>query len=65
MSSLELSRGRNMPQNCVRINDYILIAAGFTKFKQTLKQLGYTLIELEMSEFQKRDGGLSCLSLRF
>lgn len=54
-----------MPQNCVRINDYILIAAGFTKFKQTLKQLGYTLIELEMSEFQKRDGGLSCLSLRF
>jgi dimethylargininase len=30
-----------------------------------LRALGYTLIELEMSEFQKMDGGLSCLSLRF
>jgi dimethylargininase len=26
---------------------------------------GYQTIALDMSEFQKMDGGLSCLSLRF
>jgi dimethylargininase len=51
--------------NCVRINDYVLLAAGYPLFTQTLKELGYQTIELEMSEFQKMDGGLSCLSLRF
>ncbi|HEU5238577.1 MAG TPA: hypothetical protein VFU37_15705 [Pyrinomonadaceae bacterium] len=50
--------------NCVRINDYVLIAAGFPKFQAELDALGYQTIALEMSEFQKMDGGLSCLSLR-
>jgi dimethylargininase len=26
-------------------------------------ELGYDIIELEMSEFRKMDGGLTCLSL--
>ena len=51
--------------NCIRINDEVLIAKGFPKFAATLADLGYRTIELEMSEFQKMDGGLSCLSLRF
>jgi len=42
-----------------------LIAAGFPKFEAELRQLGYKLIVLDMSEFQKMDGGLSCLSLRY
>ena len=51
--------------NCLRINDCILIPAGFPKIKTKLELLPFRLIELEMSEFQKLDGGLSCLSLRF
>ncbi|MGB7201994.1 MAG: arginine deiminase family protein [Pyrinomonadaceae bacterium] len=51
--------------NCIRVNDYLLFAAGFSKVRNKLDTLGYNLIELEMSEFQKMDGGLSCLSLRF
>lgn len=51
--------------NCIRVNDYLLVAAGFPKFQETLEQSGFSLIPLEMSEFQKMDGGLSCLSLRF
>jgi dimethylargininase len=51
--------------NCLRINDYILLPAGFPKLKAALEPLPFRLIELEMSEFQKLDGGLSCLSLRF
>ena len=51
--------------NCIRINDHLLIAKGYPKFAAMLAGLGYRPIELEMSEFQKLDGGLSCLSLRF
>ena len=51
--------------NCVRINDALLVAAGFPRFEAAARQLGLETIVLEMSEFQKMDGGLSCLSLRF
>jgi dimethylargininase len=51
--------------NCIRVNDYVLLAAGYPSFEETLRELGYQTIALEMSEFQKMDGGLSCLSLRF
>jgi dimethylargininase len=30
-----------------------------------LRERGFFPLELDMSEFQKMDGGLSCLSLRF
>jgi dimethylargininase len=51
--------------NCVPINDYVLVAAGFPKFEDSIRALGYQPLTLEMSEFEKMDGGLSCLSLRF
>lgn len=51
--------------NCVWINDYILIANGYPKTKDSIEQAGYNTIVLDMSEFRKLDGGLSCLSLRF
>lgn len=51
--------------NCIRVNDYVMIPAGFPKTVQAVKDAGYQTIELEMSEFRKLDGGLSCLSLRF
>lgn len=51
--------------NCVRVNDYVLVAAGYPKLAGRLTEFGYRVLPLEMSEFQKMDGGLSCLSLRF
>ena len=51
--------------NCIRVNDHVLIPAGCPALKSDLEHLGYSVIALEMSEFQKMDGGLSCLSLRF
>ena len=51
--------------NAVRINDEIFIAAGFPTLAGTLNERGYRLRALQMSEFAKMDGGLSCLSLRF
>ena len=51
--------------NCLFLNDRILVPAGFPGLKRQLEDLDYPTIALEMSEFQKMDGGLSCLSLRF
>lgn len=51
--------------NCVNVNDRVLIAAGYPRFEEALRGLGYEFVALEMSEFRKMDGGLSCLSLRF
>jgi dimethylargininase len=57
--------GEEYAANCIRVNNQILIAAGFPKLEANLRGLGYQLIVMNMSEFQKMDGGLSCLSLRF
>lgn len=51
--------------NCVEVNDRLLVAAGYPSLSQRLQDRGFETIEVEMSEFQKMDGGLSCLSLRF
>jgi len=51
--------------NCLRVNDYLLIAKGFPKSRMKILELGYNVIELDMSEFRKMDGGLTCLSLLF
>lgn len=51
--------------NCLRVNDYLLIPKGFPKSKMKILALGYRIIELDMSEFRKMDGGLTCLSLLF
>jgi dimethylargininase len=51
--------------NAVRVNDRVLVAAGFPRVADTLARRGYAPLVLDMSEFRKMDGGLSCLSLRF
>lgn len=51
--------------NCIWVNDTVIIPAGFPKSKQSIQNAGYSILEVDVSEFQKLDGGLSCLSLRF
>ncbi|MBL0178803.1 MAG: hypothetical protein IPP98_06700 [Gemmatimonadetes bacterium] len=50
--------------NCVAINGAVLMATGFPALAARVAALGFRVIELEMSEFRKMDGGLSCLSIR-
>lgn len=51
--------------NCIRVNGTVLLPARYPITTRRIADLGYPVIEVEMSEFQKLDGGLSCLSLRF
>jgi dimethylargininase len=43
----------------------VLIPEGFQDSKNKIEKEGYNVIEVNVSEFRKVDGGLSCLSLRF
>lgn len=51
--------------NCIWINGHVLVPMGFPVTQAWIEAAGYQVHVLAMSEFQKLDGGLSCLSLRF
>jgi dimethylargininase len=62
---VKVSSEESYGANCVRVNDRVLVAKGFPKLTDELIARGFNPMLLDMSEFQKMDGGLSCLSLRF
>jgi len=62
---LPIDADESYAANCIWVNDYVLIPAGYPSAKETIESAGYSTIEVDVSEFRKLDGGLSCLSLRF
>jgi len=61
---IRVADGESYAANCVCVNGRVLIARGFPLLEGALVKLRYDVVTLEMSEFRKMDGGLSCLSLR-
>jgi dimethylargininase len=51
--------------NTLWINDTLLTPRGFPNTLAKLTRFGLPIIELDVSEVQKMDGGLTCMSLRF
>ena len=51
--------------NCLEINGKVLIPKGYPYTKSLLVQKGFDVIELDMSEFKKADGALTCKSILF
>ena len=62
---LKIDDDESYAANCIWLNDKVLIPKGFPKSRETLENAGYSIKEVDVSEFRKLDGGLSCLSLRF
>jgi dimethylargininase len=62
---IEVAAAEIYAANCIHINDRVLIPEGYPKLTRKLDSLGYSPLTLDVSEFRKMDGGLSCLSLRF
>jgi dimethylargininase len=62
---IQVSTEESYAANCVRVNERVLVAAGHARLIGELDDRGFRPLALDMSEFQKMDGGLSCLSLRF
>jgi len=62
---IKVSQSESYAANCLWLNGKVLVAAGYPRISEEIQKAGFEVIELEMSEFRKIDGGLSCLSLRF
>ena len=62
---IEVDEDESYAANCVWVNNYVLVPKDFPKTKDKIINAGYSIIEVDVSEFRKLDGGLSCLSLRF
>ena len=62
---IRVAPGEEYGANCVRVNDAVLIPAEHPRLRDELERAGYDTVSLDVSEFRKMDGGLSCLSLRF
>jgi dimethylargininase len=62
---VEIPKGEEYAANCIRINRSVLVAGGFPKTRALLRELGDDVVAVDMSEYRKMDGGLSCLSVRW
>ena len=60
-----LEKAEAYAANTLLVNQRLLMPAGFPGTRKQLEALGFDIIELETSEVQKMDGGLTCMSLRF
>lgn len=62
---IEVDPDESYAANSLWVNSTVLVPAGFPRTLTKIKQAGYHTLTLDVSEFRKLDGGLSCLSLRF
>tara|TARA_B100000315_G_scaffold5326_1_gene5314 strand:+ start:58 stop:822 length:765 start_codon:yes stop_codon:yes gene_type:complete len=64
-NSIEIPKIESYAANCIWINGSVIIPTGYPVTKEKIMNAGYLVIETNVSEFQKLDGGISCLSLRY
>ena len=62
---LLVPEGEEEAANMIRYNEHIIMAKGFYKTEEMLKENGFNVLTVANSECAKIDGGMSCLSLRF
>jgi dimethylargininase len=49
--------------NCVRAGDRLILPTGNPRTAAELRRLGYHLVEIDVSELQKAEAGVTCMSL--
>ena len=63
-SVINVADGEEAAANAIRVNDYVIMPAGFPRTKAILEEHGYKVKVINNTECAKLDGGMSCLSLR-
>jgi dimethylargininase len=51
--------------NTLTIGDVVILSARHNKTSRLVEAAGFEVIQLDMSEFEKCDGALTCLSILF
>jgi len=62
---IKVDEDESYAANSLWVNGKIIIPRGFPETRLKIELADYDTIEVDVSEFRKLDGGLSCLSLRF
>ena len=62
---IEVEEKKSYAANCQAMGNLIFMPAGFPMIRKKIFKQGFEAIELEMSEFEKADGGITCLSIIF
>jgi len=57
------ANGEEYAADCLAVNGTVLMAKGYPKTKRLIENEGFRVEELEMSEFRKGEGALTCLSI--
>ena len=63
-SVINVADGEEAAANAIRVNDYVIMPAGFPRTRAILEEHGYKVKVINNTECAKLDGGMSCLSLR-
>ena len=62
---IEIPEEESYAANCIWVNEFVIIPSGYPISKERISDASFKIIEVDVSEFKKLDGGLSCLSLRY
>jgi dimethylargininase len=62
---IEIEESERYAANSIRVNSFVITPKGYPISKKAIEDAGFKTKTVDVSEFKKIDGGLSCLSLRF
>jgi len=63
--TIEVPATESYAANCLAVGDVVLVSAGYPRTRDLLEASGFATVEMEMSEFRKGWGSLTCLSVLF
>jgi dimethylargininase len=55
--------GEPAAANCVRAGDLLILPAGNPRTAERLRERGFEVVEVDVSELQKAEAGVTCMSL--
>jgi dimethylargininase len=63
LRKIVVPRGEEYAADCLAVNGTVLTVKGYAETRKLVEKEGFRVEELEISEFRKGDGALTCLSI--
>ena len=63
MRRIIVPKGEEYAADCLAVNGTVLMARGYAKTSRLVEREGFPVVELDMTEFRKGGGALTCLSI--